>query len=180
MKKSLFFIVVFFAIALSTFAQSNSLSATAKAVIQAPLIIVDDPLVTAGTNALNFGIVNNGSALGTVVLTTQNVSSATGGVTLTSVAGTSVASFEIAGSAGKGYAITLPSSASITGPSGSTPMTVDNFTSRQVLAGADASTGTLDGTTGKAKFTVGGTLHVAANQTEGSYNGLFSVAVNYN
>ncbi len=180
MKKSLFFIVVFFAFAVGTFAQSNVMTATAKAEIRLPLVIIDDPLVPAGTNALNFGIVNTGTALGTVVLSTQNAATVTGGVTLSSGAGTSVASFDISGSAAKTYALTITTpSVSITGPAGSTPMTVDNFLTRPVSKGSDALTGTLSAS-GTDKFTVGGTLHVAASQTEGSYTGTFSLSAVYN
>lgn len=179
MKKRLFFIVVFFVFAVSTFAQ-NSMSSTAKAEIRLPLTIVDDPLVPAGTNALNFGIVNAGTTLGTAVLSTQNVESATGGVTLMSSVATSVASFKITGTAGKTYALTIVTpSVSINGPAGSTAMTVNSFLTRPTSTGSDALTGTLDAT-GADIFKVGGTLNVAASQMEGLYTGSFSVSAVYN
>lgn len=180
MKKSLFFIAVFFAFVASAFAQSNVMTATAKAEIRLPLTIVDDPLVSAGTNALNFGIVNAGTTTGTAVLTTQNVESATGGVTLTSGTSTSVASFQITGSAAKTYALTVVTpSVNISGPAGSTAMTVDNFLTYPVSTGSDALTGTLDAS-GVDVFKVGGTLHVAANQVEGAYSGSFTISAVYN
>ncbi len=166
-------------------AQSNSMTGTAKAEIRKPLVIVDDPLVVPGSNALNFGIVAPGTAAGTVTLSTTNVPSTTGGVLISSVVPTSVASFELSGSAGKTYAITLgAASVTINGTSGNAltnaaTMTVDGFTVRPVSAGADQLTGTLDGT-GKDKFAVGGTLHVATTQDEGQYEGTFTVMANYN
>ncbi len=103
MKKSLFLIVVFFACVASALAQSNVMTSTAKAEIRLPLTIEDDPAATAGgaINALNFGIVNAGTTLGTAVLSTLNVESATGGVTLMSSVLPSVASFKITGTDGK-------------------------------------------------------------------------------
>jgi hypothetical protein len=180
MKKSIFLIVVFFACVAGALAQSNVMTATAKAEIRVPLTISNDPLVPAGTNALNFGIVSVGTTLGTAVLSTQNVESATGGVSLMSSVATSVASFQITGSVGKTYALTIQTpSVSINGPAGSTAMTVDNFLTRPTSTAADALTGTLDAS-GADMFKVGGTLHVAANQTEGQYTGSFSISAVYN
>lgn len=167
-------------------AQSNTMTGTAKAEIRKPLVIVDDPLVPAGTNTLNFGIVAPGSAAGTLTLSTTNAKSTTGGVTYSSAVSTSVASFELSGSAGKSYAITLgAASVTINGTSGNAltnaaTMTVDGFTVRPASAGADQLTGILDGTTGKDKFAVGGTLHVATTQDEGEYEGTFTIMANYN
>lgn len=166
-------------------AQSNSMTGTAKAEIRKPLVIINDPLITPGTNALNFGFVAPGSAAGTVTLSTTNVSSTTGGVTVSPPVTTSVASFEISGSAGKAYAVTFgAASVTINGISGNAltntaTMTVDGFKVRPVSQGADQLTGILDGT-GKDKFAVGGTLHVAPTQDEGQYEGTFQVMANYN
>lgn len=167
-------------------AQSNTMTGTAKAEIRKPLVIVVDPLVPGGNTALYFGIVAPGSAAGTVTISTTNAQSTTGGVTLSSARNTTYASFEISGSTGKSYAITLgAASVTINGTSGnaltnSATMTVDGFTVRPASAGVDQLTGILDGTTGKDKFAVGGTLHVATTQDEGEYEGTFTIMANYN
>lgn len=187
MKKKLVSIISVLALAaipVAMFAQS-SLSATAKAEIRKPLVIIEDPLIATGTNALDFGIVNTSATAGTVVLTTSNAESVTGGVSLSNTA-TKVASFQISGTAGKTYAITLITPlVTINGTTGaafssSATMKVNTFTVRPASVGGDALVGMLDGTTGIDKFVVGGTLHVAANQPEGQYAGTLSVSAAYN
>ena len=120
---------------------------------------------------LNFGnIAASGSAF-TVELSTAGERTSTGGAgTLPSVNGTvTAAEFTAAGLSGATYAVTLPSTITIT--AGTTNnMTVDNFVSN--------STNIL--TDGSETFKVGATLHVGANQVAGAYTGNFNVTVNYN
>ena len=188
MKTKIFAIsilIVCLVLPMSLSAQSNVMSGTAKAEIRKPLVIIDDPLLPPGSNALNFGIVAPGSAVGTFKLSTTNAHSMTGGVTVSAAIPTAVASFSLSGSAGKGYAITLgAASVTINGTSGnaltnSATMTVNAFTVRPASAGVDQLTGTLDGT-GNDKFAVGATLNVSATQDEGQYAGTFSVTADYN
>lgn len=169
-------------------AQDNVMNGTAKAEIRQPLIIEPNPNDPIGGGAgaeLSFGIVNGGTTLGTVTLSTTNQSTTTGGATLSSVASTSVAAFAFTGSAGKTYAVTIETpSVTITGTSGdalssSETMTVDQFVVRPTSAGADQATGTLNGL-GQDSFVVGGRLTVKPNQAEGQYAGIFSVSVAYN
>jgi hypothetical protein len=87
------------------------------------------------------------------------------------------AAFTLFGESNVTYAVTLPSSATITKSGGTETMTVDTFTS--TLSGTGlVVTGTLFGTEGS--FKVGGKLHVPADQTPGSYTGTFTVTAAYN
>lgn len=189
MKTKIFAISILIAclvLPMSLSAQGNLMTGTAKAEIRKPLIIINDPLVGAA-NALNFGIVAPGSANGTYLLSTTNTQTLSNGITVSTAAATSPASFELSGSAGKTYVITLgASSVTINGTSGNAltntaSMTVDAFTVRpQSSGGVDQLNGTIDAVSGKDKFSVGATLHVSSTQDEGQYAGTFSVTANYN
>jgi hypothetical protein len=74
----------------------------------------------------------------------------------------------------------------LTGPGGAT-MRVDNFTfgpgsglTDQGQNGANHKFGISIWNWGSYTFYVGGTLHVAANQAPGVYNGTFDVQISYN
>jgi spore coat protein U-like protein len=84
------------------------------------------------------------------------------------------ASFKTIGSPGAAYYLVFPDDESVelTGPSGSTPMTIEGF--------IHSATGTLDASTGEETFNVGGTLNVGANQAPGQYTGTFTVTAAYN
>lgn len=87
------------------------------------------------------------------------------------------ASFAITGQPGYIYTITVPSSAvTITSGTGSSAptMTIDTF-----VTNGTSGVRTLDGTLGTDTLAVGGTLHIAASQTAGSYSGSFNVTVAY-
>lgn len=148
----------------ASYAQSN-----ASATIVTPISI-------AVSDHMNFGNVNASGTLGTVVLSTAGVRSATGGVTLPTTTGTvSAANFIVSGQANFTYSITLPSSVTITRVSGSETMTVETFTSNP------ATTGTIGGG-GTQALSVGATLKVGASQVPGSYTSgaTFDVTVAYN
>jgi hypothetical protein len=83
------------------------------------------------------------------------------------------ASFKTMGTPGAGYYLVLPAdgSVSLTGPSGSDPMTIEGF--------VHSANGTLDAT-GVETFNVGATLNVGANQAPGEYAGTFTVTAAYN
>lgn len=165
MTKFLAVAVVMLAFSASAFAQLSA-SATASAVIIAPLSIAKDV-------DLHFGTAWRGASLGTVVLTPAGGRSATGGVTLSGLApAATVASFTISGEPTRAITITLPS-ADVTITDGTNNMIVNTFLSTPA-AGAH----TLAGAT--TTLTVGATLNVAANQPSGAYTGSFSVSVNYN
>jgi hypothetical protein len=161
--------IVLIALSASAFAQVSA-TATASATIITPIAI---------TNAgdMNFGNIAVSTAPGTVVLPAvlAPVRSATGGCTLPATTGTvSAAAFTVTGQTGFTYSITLPASASLTGPGPA--MTANAFVSTPtVLAG-----GLLTG--GTQTLYVGATLNVAAAQTAGVYTTAtaFTVTVNYN
>lgn len=123
------------------------------------------------TSDLDFGhVVASGSA-GTVVMSAAGSRSATGGASLGNAGSAAAAAFTVSGQASATYAITLPSSATIT--SGGNNMTVNTFTS------SPSSTGTLSAG-GSQTLSVGATLQVGSSQATGSYTGSFNVTVAYN
>jgi len=149
----------------SVFAQATA-TATASATIVTPISI-------SKTTDMNFGNIATDGTVGTVILAPGSTRTFTGGVTLPAATGTvTAASFTVAGSGSYTYAITLPSSVTIT--SGSDSMIVDTFTS------TPSSTGTLS--SGSQVITVGATLNLVASQAEGTYTSAtpFAVTVNYN
>ena len=160
------FAIAFVLISLSavTFAQSVNDNATATATIVAPLTITK-------TVNMNFGIMGQGTNAGDVDLSpasvrTHNVALPGDVQFIPGHLGTiTAASFDITGTAGFLYDITLPATATtltqtplVTG----VDMTVDSWVSNPSLQG------TLSGT-GTDVLTVGGTLHVGAAQEAGIY-----------
>lgn len=179
MKKNLFaFAALLFAAILPQFAMAQAANSDAKVEIVSGLTIV----ATGGASTLDFGKLNiSATNAGTVTLDTEGNRSSTGGVVvLNSIAATN-ASFDVSGVTGATYAITLPSSdVTVTHTDGVTTMTITDFKARPASAGADATTGTLDATTGAETFKVGATLNVDAAQTVGVYSATFEVSVAYN
>lgn len=146
----------------ATPAASASFSATATVV---------SPIAIAKNADLAFGkfIANTG---GTVVVSTTGARSQTGNVSLISLGSTqTAASFAVTGEGTSGYAITLPTSATIASGGGNT-MTVGTFNSNP------SGTGVL--TAGAQTLLVGGTLTVTSGQATGNYTGSFSIGVDYN
>jgi hypothetical protein len=162
--------IVMIAFSASTFAQVSA-TATASATIVSPIAI-------ANASNMNFGNIAVSASLGTVVLPAAAgvpVRTVTGGCTLPAVAGTvSAASFTVTGEAAFTYAITLPASASLTGPGPA--MTANTFVSSPTVAAGGVLTG------GTQTLYVGATLNVAGSQTAGAYTTAapFTVTVNYN
>ena len=167
--KSLVIAAIAIVSANSSFAQATA-TASASATIITPITIVKDV-------DMNFGNVAVSATLGgTVVLAPAGTrtTGGAGGVTLPATVGTvAAASFTVSGQANYTYAITLPTTKTIT--SGANTMTVDNFTSNP------SATGTLSGA-GSQTLTVGATLNVSAAQASGVYTNASGVpvTVNYN
>ncbi len=162
------------AIALVILSFSTKTSAQSSATATSTATIVT-PISITKTVDMNFGNVAVTSTGGTVVLTPAGARSTTGGVTLPATNGTvAAASFNVTGEGTYTYAITLPSSVTLTRNSGSETMTVNAFTSNP------STTGQL--TAGAQTLTVGATLNVSATQAAGTYvSGTpFTVTVNYN
>lgn len=171
MKQNLKFfalVTVMIVFSAGTFAQVTA-TATAAATIVTPIAI-------SKTTDMNFGNIAVNASLGTVALpaAAAPVRTVTGGCTLPSTAGTvTAAAFTVTGQTGYTYAITLPASASLTGPGPA--MTADTFVSSPTVAAGGVLTG------GTQTLYVGATLHVAASQTAGAYiSAAFNVTVNYN
>ena len=153
----------------SSFAQATA-TAAASATIITPISIVKNI-------DMNFGnVAVSASLAGTVVLAPAGTrtTGGAGGVTLPSTTGTvAAADFTVSGQANYTYAITLPSSATLS--NGSSSMTVNAFTSFPSTTGTLATNGTQD-------LKVGATLNVTAAQASGTYTNATGVpvTVNYN
>jgi subtilase family serine protease len=149
----------------ATSAVGASATGTSNATIVAPLSInVINPF-------LAFGQVVPSEASGTVVITANG-----GGTTRTATGGTSVmpgpfgaSVFFVTGETGSPVTVVLPSSILVN--SGANTMTVDTFQSSPSSPYNQPASGQF--------LSVGGTLHVAANQSPGTYSGTFEVSVNY-
>jgi len=157
------------------FATSSFAQATATAAANA---IIITPISISKTADMNFGnVAVSATSGGTVVLAPAGTrtSGGAGGVTLPSTTSTvSAAAFTVSGQANFTYAITLPSSCTIS--DGAThSMTVNAFTS------SPSSTGTLS-SGGTQALTVGATLNVTAAQAANTYTNATGVpvTVNYN
>ena len=153
--------------AINTKAQSTA-TATATATIVTPISI-------SKTADMSFGnIAVNATTGGTVVLATAGTRTSTSGVTLPATTGTvTAAAFTVNGSGSYTYAITLPTTVTLTHSGGVETMSAGSFTSNP------SGTGTLS--SGTQNVAVGSTLTVAAAQLAGVYtSGNFNVTVNYN
>ncbi len=158
------------ALAVASFGFASSASA-ATAQADATAEILDSLTVSIynGADTLDFGSIGESGSGGTVDLSAD-------GTTLTCSAGlvcsgtTAVPEFIIEGVEGEAVTIDfVAQTIQLTG--GGDPMDVDLVSS--------ATLTTLDGTTGEAFFTVGGTLYVNADQLAGTYGGTFDVVVAY-
>ncbi|WP_217631593.1 DUF4402 domain-containing protein [Pedobacter hartonius] len=157
--------------AAKSFAQVSA-TANAGADIVAPIAILK-------TGDMNFGIVARSNVNGWVQLSAAGVRTTTGGALLLSQTGTvTPATFAVTGEAGYTYAITLPTSVTLTNTTGAggETMVVENFVSTPTVAAG----GVL--VAGTQTLSVGGELVIAGNQVSGNYlaGTPFTVTVNYN
>jgi Mat/Ecp fimbriae major subunit len=148
---------------MATSVQAATTNAGASAIILAPVQLTK-------TADLNFAVVLPGTSADTVAVSATGVR--TCGAALVCSGTVAAAAFDIAGSGGYAYAITLP--ASITLSSGANSMTVNSFTSSKTGNAGTLAAGGTD------NFSVGATLNVGAGQAAGTYNGTFAVTVDYN
>ncbi|MFQ5775253.1 MAG: DUF4402 domain-containing protein [Kiloniellaceae bacterium] len=152
-----------------TVAADRAIAAQATATTNATIVT---PIAISNVNSLEFGKVAAGTASSVVRISSAGARSlVSGDATLVSGGTIQAASFSVTGEASTGYAITLPSSITIS--AGANNMTVNTFTDSK------GGTSTLDGT-GNDTFTVGADLTVGASQAAGAYTGTFNVTVNYN
>lgn len=140
------------------------------------------PIAISETSPLHFGTmaVLAGQG-GTCILSTQGVRTQTGGVNLSAqTPNASNATYNVSGAVNTTYAITLPSSITVTETlSNTATMTINSLEARSSSAGVNGLNGTLSAS-GTDSFTVGGVLNVSAGQTTGLYSGSFDVTVAYN
>jgi len=166
-----------FAIASILIAGTTASFAQATATASASATIVT-PIAISKTVDMNFGnVAVSATIAGTAVLAPAGTrtTGGAGGVTLPVTAGTvAAASFNVTGQASYTYAITLPTTCTLSDGASHT-MTVNAFTSSPSATGA-LSTG------GTQTLNVGATLNVAAAQAAGSYTNATGVpvTVNYN
>jgi hypothetical protein len=167
MRKLTFAALGLLAFAFNSNAQSTA-TATATATVITPISISKNADMSFGNLAVQSG------TGGTVVLDPAGTRTSTLGVTLPSANGTvTAAAFTVTGSGSSTYAITLPSTVTLTHSGGVETMAASSFTSNPSATGA-LSSGTQD-------IAVGATLTVAAGQLAGVYtSGNFDVTVNYN
>lgn len=141
------------------------------------------PMVISQTSALNFGTINVlAGAGGTCILPSNSTTrSFTGGLKASSI-GTQPtnAAYNVSGTKGSTYVLSLPPTITVTETTGTTTMSITNLLVRFSGAGSDATVSTLSPTTGNDSFTLGGTLTVPAGQVGGLYTGKFDVSVDYN
>jgi hypothetical protein len=167
MKKLTLAVLGLVAFAFNSNAQSTA-TATATATVITPISIAKNTDMSFGNIAVQ------AATGGTVVLAPAGTRTSTSGVTLPAAGGTvAAASFTVTGSGSLTYAITLPTTVTLTHSGGAQTMTAGSFTSNP------SATGTLS--SGTENVAVGATLTVAAGQLAGVYtSGNFNVTVNYN
>jgi hypothetical protein len=167
MKKLFFSAAGLLALTLGASAQATA-TATATATVITPISISKNADMSFGNIAVQ------SATGGTVVLDPAGTRTSTSGVTLPTAAGTvTAAAFTVSGSGSSTYAITLPTTVTLTHSGGVQTMSAGSFTSNPL------STGTLS--SGTQDIAVGATLTVGAAQLAGTYtSGNFNVTVNYN
>jgi len=138
-------------------------TATASATIAAAVTVTK-------TSDLEFGLISPTASAGTVTISDAGARTGDANVILQAGDTPSQASFTVGGANSQAIAVTIPASATLTGPG--TDMTA-------TLSQTDAGAQTLDGS-GAFTVDVGAVLGVAANQTAGAYSGSFNVTVIYN
>lgn len=166
-------IVFVFAAFVAFFESYATIHPTASAQVSgdASAVIVT-PLELNKVADLKFGNISAGPVAGAVVLTTDDVRSSNGGVTLIATGNESnAASFDVNGAPDATFTIVLPLSIFIY--SNGDKMEVIDFVSNR----GDSSVLSNEGI---ANVKVGATLIVGANQTPGLYEGKFDMTVAYN
>ena len=157
MKKFGILFIVLVGIATTSFGQVGAnANANASATIVGSLTITK-------TVDMKFGQMTSPSAPETVVLTPAGTATGSGTIALIAGSPVSAAEYNVSGTEGATYAITLPADGVVTLSGAGTPMDVDTFTSSKpgnVSTLGVAVAGIND------SFTVGATLHVATGQAQ--------------
>lgn len=181
MKRTLLIILTIVMIASFSSKVMAQTSATVSNTAAGVKLIV--PMTLIQDAPLHFGTINVLlGAGGTCTLpsnsTTRTFSAGLAASTVAPVA--TNAAYHVTGTMNATYALTLPSTVTVTETVGATAtMNITLLKARFNGAGSDAVVSTLSGT-GTDSFTLGGTLTVPAAQIGGIYAGTFSVSVDYN
>ena len=146
---------------LSTTVMAASVSGVANATVLTPIAIT-------APKALTFGTFAPGTAAGTVVVTAGGTRTATNALLSTSVAG-DFGRFTVTG-ANLGFAITAPTTVTLTGAGPAMIATLSGI----------GSTGTIAGGTVNIDFGASLAVAAASTQTAGAYTGSFTMQVEYN
>lgn len=145
----------------------NAIAADATGTATADVLA---PLGISQSVEMDFGTVAGDTASATtVVLTTAGTTSSIDGAFTSGTPAAGI--FDVTGEPSQAYSITLPA-APVTLTSGVNTMSATAFNHD---AGASPA---LDGT-GNDSFNVGATLNLAAGQPAGTYNGSYTVTVDY-
>ncbi len=142
-------------------------------------------LTIANTVPLNFGVIGiTAGTAGTVTMSTAGIRTPDAGTTTIIATGTpsTVAQFDLTGTADAVYTIGLPLTILVETLSGSADqdMLIDALMVNVDAAGeatAVGATGTL--TLGASSFLLGGTLNISTTQEIGVYAGTYDVTVDY-
>ena len=133
--------------------------------------VIQTPLTATQSVQMNFGNIAPDGGGGTVALDTADGVTAPGNFVLSGAAASG--EFSVTAQVGLLFDTTLPGSTVLTGPGTPlTDMTVNNFSSSIPLVGHSHAVTT-------EAFTVGADLIVNASQPAGTYNGTYSVLLNY-
>lgn len=157
-------------------ADTATTSATAQAIIVAPLSLV-------ANQAMNFGRIAPTPAGGTVVLDPDTNACTTTG-TIVRVGTCRPAEFSGMGVRRMRVRITLPTTITLTRVGGGGTMTVNNLALDPTpdlvpIGNGNSRRWEIQPNDGIFDFRVGGTLNVGANQAGGTYDGTFVVTVQY-
>lgn len=149
-------------------------TATSEALIIPRLSLVND-------GGLDFGDIVAGPGLGTVTVSPANVVTSTGGAT--PIGGTSPALFHGYGAYNQIVSLWLGANQiTLVRAGGGATMQVNTFTVNSTPPTTLSTTPRyfrIGAPNGYFSFNVGGTLRVGANQMPGTYNGSFTVTVEY-
>lgn len=178
MKTKIFLVVIFavFAVIPTQLFAQTSTTADAR---------LFEPITLNKTAELHFGAMTSPTSDATCVLSTTGARTVGAAITLINSTSfpVSAATFSVSGALNATYAITI-STATITVSDGAGhSMDIDNLLVKSAnvvgdqAAGYNGKLGTGGGTD---IFSIGGTLHVNANQTAAAYSATFDVSVAYN
>jgi uncharacterized protein DUF4402 len=142
-----------------------------------------EPLNIQMTEELAFGQVRPGDSAGTVVVTHQNVRTATGGATLAAVNNQNNifhhrAEFDISGPPESFFNITMTSTSAVHDQGTNPALQVTDLKSFSTTQNIETATGKTDGS-GNDMVYVGGTLQVPAGAKNGKYEGDVTITINF-